>query len=365
MSLFHIDAGLEGTGAEHQTLVLAREARSRGLVSRLVVQPASPLREKAAAEGLAVIPVRMPGGRSLGAALKVAGAMKRGRCVLAHFHDAAGRAVGWPAASWAKVPIRILSRRAGAADRLRGSAAKKLDMVIAGSEGVKSDLVRGGLAGGAVEVVPDGIDFSPYDDIKERDFLRREFSLGADDFLVGIVAGLEDPRGYREMVEAAAVIHEHAPKARIIVLGEGGLRIEPDRQGHDPAAGDVRFFLGFRRDAARVLASLDVFATTLPPTGFNGTFLEAMACRIPVVAVASGGGPDVIGHRESGLLVPRREPRSLAEAVLKLYLDRSLAARLALCGAEAVRENYSAEAMARRIIAVYERLASRKGVRLG
>jgi len=365
LSLFHIDAGLEWTSAEHQTLVLAREARSRGFISRLVVQPASPLHQKAAAEGLAVIPVRMPGGRRLGAALKVAGAMKRGRCVLAHFHDAPGRAVGWPAASWARVPIRVISRRTEAADRLGGSAARRIDMVIAVSEGVKSDLVRGGLAGGSVEVVPAGIDFSPYDDIKERDFLRREFSLAADDFLVGVVAGLEDPRGYREMVEAAAVIREHAPKAKIIVLGEGGLHIEPDRRGHDLAAEDVRYFLGFRRDAARVLASLDVFVTTLPQAGFDDGLLEAMACRIPVVAVESGGRPDVIGHRESGLLVPRREPRSLAEAVLKLYLDRSLAGRLALRGAEAVREKYSAEAMARRIIGIYERLASRKGVRLG
>ncbi len=72
-----------------------------------------------------------------------------------------------------------------------------------------------------------------------------------------------------------------------------------------------------------------------------------------------------ITHRETGLLTPPRDARALAEAVLKLYLDRNLASRLAQRGQEAVRETYSAEAMARKIIAVYESLASRKGVKLG
>ena len=90
-----------------------------------------------------------------------------------------------------------------------------------------------------------------------------------------------------------------------------------------------------------------------------------MASRVPVVAAEVGGVPEVLVHRETGLLAHPRDPRSLAEAVLKLYLDRNLAARLAQKGQEAVRDKYSAEAMARRTIAVYERLARRKGVKLG
>lgn len=365
MSLFHIDAGLEWTGAERQTLILAREVRRRGFIPRLVVQPASPLCEKAAAEGLSVIPVRMPGGRSLGAALKVAGAMRRGRCVLAHFHDAPGQAVGSTAASLAKVPIRVLSRRIEGEGRLRGPGASKIDMVVAGSESAKKALVRGGLAETSVEVIPTGIDFSTYEDIRTRDFLRREFSLAADDFLVGVVACLGDLRGYREMMEAAALVWQQAPGAKIIVLGQGGLQVEPDRTEQALPSGLVRYFLGFPQDMARAVASLDAFVTTAPLIEPGSALVDAMACRIPVVAVETGGGPDVIVNRETGFLVPPRNPRSLADAVLKLYFDRSLAARLAQCGFEAVREKYSAEAMARRIISVYQRLASRKNVRLG
>lgn len=363
--IFHLESGREWGGAERQALVLAREIRRRGFASRLVAQPGSPLHKKAAGEGLPVFALKMPGGRSLWSSLRLAQAMRRAGCILVHFHDAPALAVGAAAASWVKVPIRVLSRATDGGAGRRAMPAKGIDAVIAGSEGVKDVLVRGGLPEKSIEVVPPGIDFSPYEEIKGRDFLRREFSFSPDDFLVGVVAGLEDPRSYQEVLGAARIIRDHAPKARVIILGEGALRLEPDKKGHDLPGDDVVYYLGFRDHLALVLASLDVFVTTSPLIGFGGGLLDAMGSRVPVVATRAGGAPDVLVHRETGLLIPPRDPRSLAEAVLKLYLDRNLAARLAQQGLETVRDKYSAEAMARKVIAVYERLASRRGIKLG
>jgi len=365
LSLFHIDAGRAWDGTERQAFELAREIRKRGFASRFVVQPESPLHKKAAAEGLPVMPLNMPGGRSFWSSLRLASAMRREHCVLAHFHDAPGLAVGAPAASRAKVPVRILSRQTDPAARSGAVSMKGIDAVIVGSAGVKNVLVRGGLPEQSVEVIPPGLDFSPYEGLKARDYLRQEFSFATDDFLVGVVAGLEDPRSCHEVASAARIISEHAPKSRVIILGEGALRLEPDKTGHGLPGHHVFYYLGFRDRLPQVLSSLDAFVTTLPLIGFGEGLLDAMASRVAVVAVQAGGVADVLTHRETGLLVPPGHPRSLADAVLKLYLDRSLAARLAQRGQEAVREKYSVEAMARRIVAFYDRLASRKGVKLG
>ncbi len=365
LSLFLVDGGREWGGAERQALALARELRKQGFASRLVVAPESPLHKNAAAEGLPVLPFDLPGGRSFFGALRLAGRMRREGCVLAHFEDAAGAAVGAPAAARAEVPLRVLSRQPDASGRPAAVRMKGIDAVIAGSEGLRDVLVRGGLPAAAVEVIPSGIDFSVYENPASRDFLRREFGFAADDFLVGVVTGLEEPRQYQDLVAASRTIVEHAPKARVVVLGEGALRLEPDKKGHDVHGDDLSFYLGFRDHLPQVLASLDVFVTTSPLVGFGGGLLDAMACRVPVVAAEAGGVPEVLVHRETGIRVPPRDARALAEAVLKLYLDRALAARLAQRGQEAVRDRYSAEAMARRTIALYERLASRKGVKLG
>ncbi len=366
MSLFHIDSGREWSGEERQALVLAREVRKKGYASRLVVQPGSSLEKEAAGEGLPVLAIGLPEKGSLWRSMRLAAAMRRQRCLLVHIHDTQGLAVGSAAAAMARVPIRALSWPADTAVSLGRRPLKGIDAVIAGSEGIKDALTRGGLPGRLIEVVPAGIDFSPHRNVRSRDFLKREFSFSPDDFLVGFIANLEDPGSHRDIIETARSIREHAPKAKAVVLGGGTLRLEPDGKTHGRALTDdgTVYYLGFREGLPEILSSLDVFVTTSHLIGFGGALLDAMACGVPVVAASAGGAAEVVVHRETGLLAPARNPKALAEAVLKLYLDRNLASRLAQSGREAVQEKYSTEAMARRIIAVYERLASKKGVTL-
>jgi glycosyltransferase involved in cell wall biosynthesis len=126
----------------------------------------------------------------------------------------------------------------------------------------------------------------------------------------------------------------------------------------------VRYLLGFRKEISRVLASLDMFAVFSHLDGLGGSLIEAMASGLPVVAADVGMARDLIIHRESGLLVPPRNAKALADAILKVHFDRNLSARLAARGRETVLEKYSVEAMARRVAGVYEYRAHRKGVKL-
>ncbi len=225
--------------------------------------------------------------------------------------------------------------------------------------------IKGGVPERLIEVVPSGIDFAPFREVKERDFLRKEFGFGPDDYLIGIVAQLEDHKGHRDLIEAAKILKDHAPRVRIVIVGEGSLRMQLDQQAHELRVEDVVYFLGFREDIPRILASLDLFVLSSRMEGLGSSIMDAMASRLPVVATQAGGIPEVVIHRETGLLVPPQDPQALANAILKLYLDRALAARLAQRGYEVVHERFSAEAMAMKIIRIYDRIASEKGVRLG
>ncbi len=365
LSLFQIDAGREWRGGQRQALFLARELAGKGFPFQLVVQPESPLHAKASEAGLPVLPITMNSELDLWAIHRLARAMRRAHCVLAHFHDAHGAALGSRAAARAHVPIRIISRRVDFPVRSRHKYIKGIDSVIAISEGVRQVLIKGGVPERLIEVVPSGIDFAPFREVKERDFLRKEFGFGPEDYLVGIVAQLEDHKGHRDLIEAAKILKDHAPRVRIVIVGEGSLRMQLDQQAHELRVEDVVYFLGFREDIPRILASLDLFVLSSRMEGLGSSIMDAMASRLPVVATQAGGIPEVVIHRETGLLVPPQDPPALANAILKLYLDRALAARLAQRGFEVVHEKFSAEAMARKTIRVYERIASEKGVRLG
>ena len=365
MSLFLVDAGREWRESQRQVLCLARELRKKGYAAHLVLEPGSDLLGKAADEGLSVLPLRMRGRMKWVVRQGLVRAMKAHGCRLAHFHETLGAGLGLPAAASAQVPVRILSRPADSSPLEGQLPLASFDAVIAGSEGVRSILVRGGVAEANVEVVPPGLDFSPFTAHGPDDSVRKELALGPDDFLAGVVIPLEDELGHRTLLDAAAIVGKSAPKVKIVVVGEGSLRLESD----DPAVGrpmdNVFYFLGRRNEAPRVLASLNMFAVFSHLDGLGGFLIEAMASGLPVAAADVGTARDIITHRETGLLVPARSAKALADAILKIYLDKVLAGRLAAHGRESVLEKYSAEAMARRIIGIYEWRAHRKAVKLG
>jgi len=90
-----------------------------------------------------------------------------------------------------------------------------------------------------------------------------------------------------------------------------------------------------------------------------------MVWKVPVIAVMAAGMTGLVIQRETGFLVPPGDPPSLAQAILKLYLDRSLAQNLTARGYELVSSKYSIEAMAQKMVNHYEFLALQKGVKLG
>lgn len=366
MNLVHVDAGREWRGGQRQALFLVRELKNKGFQVFFVVQPRSPLEQKAREAGVAVIPLAMKGEADLLASIRLSLLMKRKRCQLAHFHDAHSLSIGLRAASWARVPLIVAHRRVdfpiGRHFLSRRKYGQKIEAIIAISEGIKKVLVEGGVPAEKIAVIPSGIDFSVFDEIKDRNFLQREFGFADDDFLVGIVAALEDHKGHAYLFQATKIIREHSPKIKLIVVGTGSLRLELESQVHQLGIEDIVFFLGFREDVPRILASLDLFVLSSHLEGLGSSLLDAMASRLPVVATRAGGIPEIVRHGETGLLVPPKDPEALAKAIIELYHDRNLANYLAEKGREYVRRHFSAEAMADRVVDLYFKIARKKGV---
>ena len=368
MSLFQIDTGREWRGGQRQSFFLARELKKKGYPFKFVVQPKSPLHKKAVEEELPVLPLSIKSETHFSAAFRLSRAMKREGCRLAHFHDAHAVSVGQMASSWADVPIRVISRRVDFPLKKnffsRRKYTKNVDVIIAISEGVRDVLIKSGIAPETIKVVPSGIDFSAFENVKPRDFLRREFGFANDDFLVGIVAHLEDHKGHKYLIEAAKILKEHSTKIKIAIVGKGSLEMKLTRQVRELHVDDLVFFLGFRDDVPQILASLDLFVMSSYLEGLGSSIMDAMASRLPVVATRVGGVPEVVIHGKTGFLVPSRSPKELAEAILELYKDRILARRFGAKGYEVVHEKFSCEAMADQIIEIYEKIAHRKAVKL-
>ena len=80
-------------------------------------------------------------------------------------------------------------------------------------------------------------------------------------------------------------------------------------------------FAGFRTDAHRLAAEVDVFTLSSAYEGLPIALIEAMALGRPCVATSVGGVPEVVSDGAQGVLVPPRDPDALAGGLVRLLAD--------------------------------------------
>ena len=115
-----------------------------------------------------------------------------------------------------------------------------------------------------------------------------------------------------------------------------------ERASRTDLAGSVEL-AGYVHPTWPVLQDSDVVLVPSRVEPFGNTAAEALLARRPVVASRVQGLAEVVQDGRTGLLVPPDDPRALADAVLRLATDPSLAARLATTGRADAAERFSVE----------------------
>jgi glycosyltransferase involved in cell wall biosynthesis len=242
--------------------------------------------------------------------------------------------------------------------------ARLTDRIIAVGEKQRRELVGYRVAPARKIVpIPLGLPLEPMLGAEqERGGLRRELGLNGVHQLVGIVARLVPIKAHEIFLEAAAELRRRQPNARFLVVGDGERRAELEARARALGLEDVALFLGWRRDMRTVYADLDVVVLSSLNEGSPVAVIEAMAAGRPVVSTDVGGVGEVVTPGESGLLVPPRDPRALAEAVSALLSDPAAAERMGHAARSAVYPKYSSTRLIADLERLYLELARDKGL---
>jgi len=138
-------------------------------------------------------------------------------------------------------------------------------------------------------------------------------------------------KGFRDAVEAMQIVLGERKDVEWIVFG-----LSPPREPHDRAP--YTFLQGiFNEKLAELYSTADVVFCPSWYESFPLPPIEAMACGTPVVTTRYGT-EDYCFHKENSLVVPPREPKRLAEAILTLLEDHGLANRLKEKGMETAKQ---------------------------
>jgi glycosyltransferase involved in cell wall biosynthesis len=173
--------------------------------------------------------------------------------------------------------------------------------------------------------------------------------------VAGMVARLDPIKDHDTVLRGFSRFLEACPSARLRLIGSGPLQRTVERLAADLRITDRVEFLGSRLDVAEQLAGMDMFVyATTADEGFGIVLAEAMAAGVPIVATDVGPCAEVLDGGRAGLLVPPADPGALAEAMVRLWRDPDLRARLASSGRARARRHFSRESAARRFAELFD-----------
>jgi glycosyltransferase involved in cell wall biosynthesis len=185
--------------------------------------------------------------------------------------------------------------------------------------------------------------------------------------IVLTVGRLIELKGHKYLIEAIGILKKKGIKIKLIIVGEG-----PEEELLKKKTELMRLtneveFVGFKsKEELNYFYNLcDVFVlpsitdSSGKQEGLGLVLLEAMSCKKPVIGTKTGGIPDIIEDKRTGLLVKEKDAYTLAKAIETLLKDKKLATTLAENGYNYVLENFTTSKLAANIQHLYSSLPTR------
>ncbi|MCE9529637.1 MAG: glycosyltransferase [Planctomycetes bacterium] len=359
---------MQVAGAE--VLVAETVRRLRGRIDPTIycLDSVGPLGEKLIAEGVPVISLGRQPGRDYGIAWRLARSIRERRIQVVHAHQYSPFFYAALAKIAARGRFRLILTEHGrhfpdVVSPLRRGVnrivlARLADAVNACCEFSAKALSRiDGFAGRRIEVIENGIDLDRYQNTLEKHELRRKLGLETNRKYVAMIARFHPVKDHGMLLRAIARVAAVRSDVDLLLVGDGPLRGDLERQTRELGLSDRVRFLGIRHDVPEILQAIDLFALTSVSEAASLTLLEAMAAAMPVVVTAVGGNPEIVREGIDGLLVKRGDDATAANAMLSLLEDPILAQRMGESGQARVEDLYRLDQTVERYFDLYRSLA--------
>ena len=223
--------------------------------------------------------------------------------------------------------------------------------IVADASVIKRQLVEEqGVDPAKIEVIGSAVDLERFRPPHDRTKFRREINVADDTPLIGNVGMIRPDKGQLQLVKAAPLVLAKHPDAHFVIVGQGtgilkrGINV---RNAIDKAGlADKITMAGYRWDTPDVYAACDMIVIASLHTEASPIVLrEAFASGRPVIATKVGDVPEIVGHRENGLLIEPGDPQALAAAINEFISDPELASACAANGLRYAIEHFSFDKM--------------------
>ena len=258
--------------------------------------------------------------------------------------------------------------------RHRSDAIRRTIKRLSAATVAINDDVAASYSAGSI-VIPNPVDLERFRP-GPSDEAKRELGIPADIPLVGLFGFIYPSKGYRDFIEAAALVRRRGLNARFMIVG-GDVRGEHffttalgrtlrrldlarnyEHEAKEIAARlnleDMVTFVPFTVDTAALYRASDIVVSPSRGPELGRPVLEAAASGRPVIASGSLSGGGTVLPSDTGLLVPKRSPDVLAAALEQLLSSAELRARLGANARAHAEQHFSPQRNTDRLMAIYD-----------
>jgi sugar transferase (PEP-CTERM/EpsH1 system associated) len=192
-----------------------------------------------------------------------------------------------------------------------------------------------------------------------REPLSREGFAGPGQFVIGTVGRMQAIKDPVLLAQSFVRLLRDMPDARrrlrLVMIGDGPLWDQVRAVLDEAGAAELAWLPGERDDVPRIMRGLDLFVLPSLSEGISNTILEAMASGLPVVATRVGGNPELVEEQTTGTLVPRADPRALADAIREYAVDPEAGRRKGSAARRMAEQRFGLDVMVKNYLDLYDR----------
>lgn len=208
-----------------------------------------------------------------------------------------------------------------------------------------------------IKIIPNGIDFDLLD--KVQPVTRRDLGISEDAFVVGQIGRLSEQKSPDVFVEMAEKIKKEIPNSFFVMVGDGNLEAEIRRLIKMKGLEDSFLITGWVDNPTGYLNCFDVATLLSRWEGFGLALVEYMYCGVPLVSTKVDAIPYVVDDGIDGLLVEPNSANEAAQAVIRIYGDSVLAAKLVTNGFNIAKYKYDIRRVIKQTQQLYQDVLSR------
>lgn len=345
LKILHIDPERAWGGGEAQVVGLLSYLSLRGHTNHLLCHPRGLLMEEAERRGITTFPFTVRNDLDLRPIFRLRRLIRSERYDIVHFHTKRAHTFSlWLRRGKSKVNW-VVTRRMDYAVKNnwynRYLYNRRVDGVVAISEKIAGVLVEGGVRREKIHVIHSGIDLAPFQKVQRA-------SSNSNLPVIGTVAVMEERKGHRFLLEAAALLKQQGHQLSYRFAGDGSQRERLQKIALGLGLQQEVTFEGFVSDIPNFLSAIDILVLPSLYEGLGVAVLEAMAAGKAVIATRVGGLPELVHERVTGLLVPPSDPQALAQSIAQLVSLRHVVQRMGSKARERVQQYFTIEQMAKK-----------------